>query len=142
MVPGEDRLDRLSDDVGILCEGSDHWTVDPVTANTPRSRKSKGAKFQKEIRESILEHFDALEPDDVKSAVMGESGMDIKLSPAAQKLFPFAVEAKRTEKISLRQWWKQARANSTDKLKPLVITKQNREETLVVLSLQDFLEML
>ena len=114
-----------------------------MTANTPRSRKSKGAKLQKEIREALLEHFsDKLEPDDIKTAVMGESGMDIKLSPAAQKLFPFACEAKRTEKISLRQWWKQARENSSEKLKPLVITKQNREEPLVVLSLQDFLDLL
>tara|TARA_B100001063_G_scaffold215273_1_gene216121 strand:+ start:36 stop:380 length:345 start_codon:yes stop_codon:yes gene_type:complete len=114
-----------------------------VTANTPRSRKSKGAKFQNEVRDLILEKFsDKLEPDDVKTAVMGESGVDIKLSPAAQKLFHWAVECKRTEKISLRQWWRQARANENDKLKPLVITKQNREEPLVVLSLQDFLDLL
>lgn len=114
-----------------------------MTANTPRSRKSKGAKFQNEVRDLLLEKFsDKLEPDDIKTAVMGESGTDIKLSPAAQRLFNYAVECKRTEKVSLRSWWKQARANSTEKLKPLLITKQNREETLVVLSLQDFLEML
>ena len=114
-----------------------------MTANTPRSRKSKGAKFQNEIRDAILECFkEQLEPDDVKTAVMGESGMDIKLSPAAQKLFPFAVEAKRTEKVSLRQWWEQAKANETEKLKPLVITKQNRKEPLVVMSLECFLELL
>ena len=114
-----------------------------MTANTPRSRKSKGAKFQNDVRDLLLEKFaDKLEPDDIKTAVMGESGTDIKLSPAAQKLFQFAVECKRTEKVSLRQWWKQAQANSTEKLKPLVITKQNREEALVVISLQDFLELL
>ena len=45
-----------------------------MTANTPRSRKSKGAKFQNEIRDAILECFkEQLEPDDVKTAVMGES---------------------------------------------------------------------
>tara|TARA_B100000073_G_C23570533_1_gene507939 strand:- start:129 stop:473 length:345 start_codon:yes stop_codon:yes gene_type:complete len=114
-----------------------------MTANTPRSRKSKGAAFQKEIREVLLEKFgDKLEPDDIKTAVMGESGIDIKLSPAAQRLFPWAVEAKRTEKVSLRAWWDQARANSTEKLKPLLITKQNRKEPLVVMSLEDFLNLL
>ena len=129
--------------MGHLCEGTNHWVDYPVTANTPRSRKSKGAKFQNEVRDLILEKFsDRLEPDDVKTAVMGESGVDIKLSPAAQRLFHWAVECKRTEKISLRQWWRQARENSNEKLKPLVITKQNREEPLVVLSLQDFLELL
>lgn len=114
-----------------------------MAANTPRSRKSKGAAFQRELKEAIMEKFaDKLEEGDVKSAVMGESGMDLQLSPAAQKLFPFAVEAKRVEKISLRQWWKQAKSNSTDKLKPLLITKQNREEPLVIMSLEDFLDLL
>lgn len=114
-----------------------------MTANTPRSRKSKGAAFQKEIREVLLEKFgDQLEPDDIKTAVMGESGIDIKLSPAAQRLFPWAVEAKRTEKVSLRAWWDQAKANATEKLKPLIITKQNRKEPLVVMSLEDFLKLL
>ena len=90
-----------------------------------------------------MEKFaDKLEEGDIKSAVMGESGMDLQLSPAAQKLFPWAVEAKRTEKVSLRAWWKQARANSNEKLKPLLITKQNREEPLVVMSLNDFLNLL
>ena len=129
--------------MGILRQGSYHRIDYPVTANTPRSRKSKGAKFQNEVRDLILEKFsDRLEPDDIKTAVMGESGVDIKLSPAAQRLFHFAVECKRTEKISLRQWWRQARENSNEKLKPLVITKQDREEPLVVLSLQDFLDLL
>ena len=114
-----------------------------MTANTPRSRKSKGAKFQNEIRDLLLERFaDKLEPDDIKTAVMGESGIDIKLSPAAQRLFPFACEAKRTEKMSVPAWWEQAKANSTDKLKPIIITKQNRKEALVILSLTDFLELL
>jgi len=114
-----------------------------MVANTPRSRKSKGAAFQKEIKELLMEKFSSqLEEGDIKTAVMGESGIDIKLSPAAQKLFPYAVEAKRCEKVSLRQWWKQAKANSTDKLKPLLVTKQNREETLVVMDMETFLGLL
>ena len=53
--------------------------MSPMTANTPRSRKSKGAGFQKEIRNALLEAFEGkLEPDDIKTAVMGESGGDYK----------------------------------------------------------------
>ncbi len=111
-----------------------------MTANTPRSRKSKGAKFQKEIRERLLETFTQLEEDDIKTAVMGESGMDIKLSPAAQRLFPYAVEAKAQEKVSLRAWWEQAKTNC-GKLGPLLITKQSRKEPLVVMSLDQFMEL-
>ena len=114
-----------------------------MTANTPRSRKAKGAKYQTEIKEALMKKFEGiLEEGDIKTAVMGESGTDLILSPAAQRVFPFAVEAKRTEKVSLRQWWKQAVANSTEKLRPLLFTKQNREETLVVMNLETFLELL
>ena len=114
-----------------------------MTANTPRSRKSKGSAFQGYIRDLLLEKYEGkLEKDDIKSAIMGESGMDLHLSPAAQKLFPFAVEAKRTEKMSVPAWWEQAKANATDKLKPIIITKQNRKEPLVIMSLEDFLSLL
>ena len=114
-----------------------------MTANTPRSRKSKGGAFQRQIKEMLMEKFASqLEEGDIKSAVMGESGIDIKLSPAAQKLFPWAVEAKRTEKVSLPQWWAQAEANATDKLKPLVITKQNHKDALVIMKLDDFIDLI
>jgi hypothetical protein len=113
-----------------------------MTANTPRSRKSKGAKFQKEIKELLMETFTNLEEGDILPAVMGESGMDIKLSPAARKVFPFAVEAKCQEKVSLRQWWEQAKANSTAELAPLLITKQSRKEPLVVMDMDTFIKLI
>ncbi|AEC53060.1 hypothetical cyanophage protein [Synechococcus phage S-CRM01] len=112
-----------------------------MTANTPRSRKSKGAKFQKEIRDKLLEIFPILEEDDIKTAIMGESGEDIKLSPAARKLIPYAIEAKAQEKVSLRAWWEQAKANAGKHI-PLLITKQSRKEPLVIMSLDEFLRMI
>ena len=90
-----------------------------------------------------MEKFaDLLEEGDIKTAIAGETGTDIKLSPAAQRVFPYAVEAKRAEKVSLRQWWNQAQQNSTDKLAPLLITKQNRQETLVVMNWETFMKLL
>ena len=112
-----------------------------MTANTPRSRKQKGAKFQSEIRQKLLETFPILEEDDIKTAIMGESGTDIKLSPAARKLIPYSIEAKAQEKISLRAWWDQTKANA-GKYIPLLITKQSRREPLVVMSLEDFLKLI
>lgn len=112
-----------------------------MVASTPRSRKSKGARFQKEIRQKLLETFGHLEEDDIKTAIMGESGEDIKLSPAARKVLPYAIEAKAQEKVSLRQWWEQTK-NNAGKYIPLLITKQSRKEPLVVLSLDDFLNLI
>ena len=60
----------------------------------PRSAKNKGKRLQNDVRDLILEKFDTLEPDDVRSITMGDSGEDILLSPAARKLFPFSVECK------------------------------------------------
>jgi hypothetical protein len=46
----------------------------------PRSAKNKGKRLQNAVRDMILENFTQLEPDDVVSTLMGDSGTDIKLS--------------------------------------------------------------
>ena len=50
------------------------------------SAKAKGRKLQDLVRDKLLEKFkNYLEEDDIKSAIMGETGEDIKLSPAAKR---------------------------------------------------------
>ena len=45
-----------------------------------RSAKNKGKRLQNTVRDILLETFkEDLDPDDVKSAVMGDSGEDIQL---------------------------------------------------------------
>ena len=60
-----------------------------------KTAKQKGRLGQQEIRDALLEAFPELEPDDVKSTVMGDTGADIQLSPAARKLIPISIEVKR-----------------------------------------------
>ena len=55
-----------------------------------RSAKNKGKRLQNDVRDLILETFTELEPDDVRSAIMGETGEDIKLSPAARRQIPYS----------------------------------------------------
>ena len=50
-----------------------------------RNAKAKGRLGQQEVRDKLLETFPDLEPDDIKSTVMGDSGEDIQLSPAFQE---------------------------------------------------------
>ena len=64
-----------------------------------RSAKNKGKRLQNSVRDILLETFTQLEPDDIKSTTMGESGEDIQLSPAARKLIPYAIECKNQEKM-------------------------------------------
>ena len=107
----------------------------------PRSAKNKGKRLQNKIRDLILEKFDILEPDDVRSITMGDSGEDILLSPVARKLFPFSVECKNQEKLNIWSSLEQAEENSGDHA-PLVIFKRNRSKTYAVLEFDKLLELL
>ena len=44
-----------------------------------RSAKSKGRRLQNQVKELLLEAFTELEPDDIRTAIMGETAEDIKL---------------------------------------------------------------
>ena len=107
----------------------------------PRSAKNKGKRLQNKIRDLILEKFDSLEPDDVRSITMGDSGEDILLSPAARRLFPFSVECKNQESLNIWSAIEQAENNSGNHT-PLVIFKRNRTKTYAVLEFNKLLELL
>ena len=107
----------------------------------PRSAKNKGKRLQNKIRDLILEKFDILEPDDVRSITMGDSGEDILLSPAARKVFPFSVECKNQEKLNIWSALEQAEENSGNHT-PLDIFKRNRSKTYAVLEFNQLLELL
>lgn len=109
----------------------------------PASAKAKGRALQNKIRELILEHFPSLEPDDVKCAVMGESGQDIHLSPAAARQVPFAIEAKNQERLDLWGSLKQAEEHSKKTgREPLLVFKRNRTKVYAALELRVLLELL
>ncbi len=106
------------------------------------SRKSKGRRLQNKIRDLLLEHYsDKLEKDDIRCAVMGESGEDLKLSPAARKLIPYSFECKNQEKLNIWDSLEQAEKNSDD-YGPVLIFKRNRSKIYAVLEMSDFLELL
>lgn len=109
-------------------------------ALSPRSSKAKGRRFQQEIRDAILAAFPALEQDDVKCAIMGESGEDVKLSPAARRAFPFSIEAKNVERLNIWQALTQAEANAGD-YTPLLMFRRNRTKPYVALPLAAFLNL-
>jgi|TARA_B100001758_G_C17885283_1_gene340820 hypothetical protein len=107
----------------------------------PRSAKNKGKRLQNKVRDLILEKFNQLEPDDVRSITMGDSGEDILLSPAARRLFPFSVECKNQEKLNIWSSLEQAETNSGNHV-PLLIFKRNRTKTYAVLEFDKLLELL
>ena len=106
-----------------------------------RSAKSKGRRLQNQIKELLLESFKELEPDDVRSAIMGETGEDNKLSPAARRQIPYSFECKNQEKINIWESLNQAEENSGD-YPPVLIFKRNRSKTYAVLELEDFIDLI
>lgn len=111
-------------------------------AKTVASRKSKGRRLQNLIVERLYKKYSNLEDGDIKPAIMGESGKDIKLSPAAKKIIPFDIEAKNQEKLQLWQMIKQAEDNSEDDRIPLVVFKRNHSKVYAILEFDKLLELL
>mgnify|MGYP001292766354 CR=1 FL=1 len=107
----------------------------------PRSAKNKGKRLQNKVRDIILEKFDKLEPDDVRSITMGDAGEDILLSPAARRLFPFSVECKAQESLSIWSALEQAESNAGKHI-PLLVFKRNRSKTYAVLEFKELLKLL
>ena len=106
------------------------------------SGKAKGRRLQNKIRDVLLEHFsDKLEPDDIRSQIMGMSGEDIVLSPAARKLIPYSFECKNQEKLNIWSSLEQADSNSGN-YPPVLIFKRNRSKTYVTIELDEFLKLI
>ena len=72
---------------------------------------------------------------------MGETGEDIKLSPAARREIPFSFECKNQEKINIWESLNQAEENSGD-YPPVLIFKRNRSKTYAVLEIDDFIDII
>lgn len=106
-----------------------------------RSAKAKGRRLQDQVRERLLKTFPNLDPLDIKTAIMGESGMDIHLSPAARKTIPLAIECKNVEKINIWAAIEQSMGavkKDGGKLEPCVVFKRNHSKTYICLDF-DFL---
>ena len=78
---------------------------------------------------------------DVCCAIMGESGVDVKLSRFAQGLFPFSIECKNKETWKgLYDAYDQAISNAD--LEPVVVLKMNKRDPLIVLDFKKFVSII
>lgn len=108
-----------------------------------RSAKSKGMGGQKEIRDILLQEAApyGIVEDDIRSTSSGSGGVDILLSPAAQKLFPWSIEVKRVEKLNVATVFEEHHARYAkhkDRVSVL-FHRRNKNQWLVTLRLTDFM---
>lgn len=121
--------------------------VSPITAAKQKrmstaSCKAKGRRLQDSIRDSLrrigAELF-GLDPDNIKSAIMGTSGVDVVMSPAAKKVFPLDIEAKNVEKLNVvGTFWDHYKKYATRATLKVLIHKKNHLDALITIRLEDF----
>lgn len=105
------------------------------------SSKAKGRELQKLVVERVREALN-LNKDDISSAIMGDTGADIKLSSRGKRVFSYSVECKRRANYTtIYNFYKQA-ARHYPELIPLVVIRGDREKPLVILDLEHFLTVI
>lgn len=106
----------------------------------PQSAKAKGRRLQQRVAADIVAAL-GLEPDDVVSRSSGANGTDVMLSPAARRVFPYAVECKCVEALNVWASMQQACSNCPPESTPLLIVSRNKTEPLAVLPWTAFLKL-
>lgn len=106
------------------------------------SAKAKGRNAQQLVRDSLLARAPHLTLNDIRSTSMGSSGVDILMSEAALKTYPFAIEVKCQESLNVWAALTQAEENKTPATKPILCFKRNRTDMYVALKLEDFLDVI
>lgn len=108
----------------------------------PSSAKAKGQRFVKEIAKDLTEYL-KIDPADMRVTPSGVPGVDLWLSPKAQKAFPFAIECKNQEALNVWAAHAQAAANALGtSLIPLLLFRRNKSETYVSMHFDDFITIM
>jgi hypothetical protein len=80
---------------------------------------------------------------DIESRGMGQSGVDVVLSPAAKKVFPLGIECKNQESLNVhRIFAKHYEQYKDEYLFPILVHSKNHSRTLVTMDSTSFLELL
>mgnify|MGYP003134333484 CR=1 FL=1 len=106
-----------------------------------KSRRAKGKKLQKILRDKLLKAFPHLHPIDIRVAKSGENGEDLKLSRIARRLIPYQWECKNQEKFkTIYSFWDQSVKHG--RYEPVLVVKQNSRRSLAVIDLDQFIELI
>lgn len=102
----------------------------------PQSAKNKGRLLQQWTAKKLMEYAPELEQGDVVSTSMGAGGEDVKLSPAARRIYPFQIECKSRNKVAIYNDYVQAASHGSHE--PVVVIKQNHSKPLVIVDADYF----
>lgn len=111
------------------------------------SKKAKGRILQYWVADKICQLFgisfsyaDDLCP--IKSRGMGQSGNDVYITDKSlYDKFPYAIECKNTETVSLYSYIEQVKANTKDGQPWIVIHKKNRNKPIIIMDAEHFFDL-
>lgn len=109
---------------------------------TPASAKAKGRSLQNRVCAHLRTLY-GCHPDDIRPAIMGESGEDIKISPAMRERCAYSIECKNQERIAI--WDALAQAESHTRKSgavPALIFHRNHSKTWVAIPIEEWLTLL
>ena len=105
------------------------------------SRRAKGKKLQKILRDKLLKAFPHLHQGDIRVAKTGENGEDLKLSRIGRRLIPYQFECKNQQKFkTIYSFWDQSVRHG--KYEPVLVVKQNSRRSLAVIDLDQFIDLI
>lgn len=104
------------------------------------SAKAKGRRLCLELQARLYALCPSLEAGDIEVTSSGAPGVDLKLSPAAKKAYPWAIECKNVEKLNIWDALKQCEANAKGDL-PVLVFRRNNSKTYVTVELEEFLKV-
>ena len=104
-----------------------------------QSKKSKGRRLQKWVREQLIEKLNIHE-EDIESRSMGAGGEDLIMARAAREKFPYSIECKNQESLNIWKSYEQAQQNSGN-YEPIVVIKRNNVKPLVLVDADYFVEL-
>ena len=105
------------------------------------SRRAKGKKLQRILRDKLLKAFPHLHQGDIRVAKTGENGEDLKLSRIARRLIPYQWECKNQQKFkTIYSFWDQSVRHG--KYEPVLVIKQNSRRSLAVVDLDQLIDLI
>jgi hypothetical protein len=104
------------------------------------SAKAKGRRLQSFVVDAVRAALRLHEPD-IRPAIMGETGMDIKLSMEARRHWPYATECKNVQKIAIWESLEQAEGHASAGLEPLLVFSRNRARVWAVVPFEHLVEL-
>ena len=104
------------------------------------SLKAKGRRLCQAVKDLMLQGVTHLQDDDIIVTSSGDTGEDLKLSPAARAVYPVAIECKNQEKLNIWKALEQAESHS-EKHTPVLFFSRNRSKIYATMEAQSLVSL-